>query len=66
MDNQEAFYHGFLLGVLGNMREYLVKSNREAGVGRYDISVRSYDISQAPVVLELKVSDNQVLPLLRY
>lgn len=57
MDNQEAFYHGFLLGVLGNMRDYLVKSNREAGEGRFDVSVRSYDITQAPVVLELKVSD---------
>lgn len=57
-DSKEAFYHGFLLGVLGNMREHLVKSNREAGDGRYDICIRSLDITQAPVVLELKVSDH--------
>lgn len=57
MDSREEFYHGFLLGVMGNMHEYLVKSNREAGDGRYDICVRSLDVSQAPVILELKVSD---------
>ncbi|MBE7726564.1 MAG: AAA family ATPase [Enterocloster citroniae] len=57
MDSREEFYHGFLLGVMGNIHEYLVKSNREAGDGRYDICVRSLDVSQAPVILELKVSD---------
>ncbi|MDD3252811.1 MAG: AAA family ATPase [Lachnospiraceae bacterium] len=56
MDSREAFYHGFLLGVLGNMREYLVKSNQQAGLGRYDICVRSLNVEMAPVVLELKVS----------
>lgn len=57
LDSREAFYHGFLLGVLGNMREYLVKSNRESGNGRLDIVVRNLDVSQPPVILELKVSD---------
>lgn len=56
-DSRETFYHGFLLGVLGNMREHIVKSNREAGDGRFDICVRSLDVTEAPVVLELKVSD---------
>lgn len=56
-DSMEAFYHGFLLGILGNMSGYLVKSNREAGDGRYDIYVRSLDVTKAPAVLELKVSD---------
>lgn len=57
IDSKEAFYHGFLLGVLGNMTEYLVTSNRESGNGRYDILVRSLDVSRPPVILELKVSD---------
>lgn len=57
MDNQEAFYHGFLIGILGNMREYLVQSNREGGNGRYDIVIRSLDVSRPAMVLELKVSD---------
>lgn len=57
MDSREAFYHGFVLGVLGNLKEYLVTSNREAGAGRYDIAVRHPDVSRTPVILELKVSD---------
>ena len=57
MDSKEAFYHGFLLGVLGNMRDYLVKSNRESGEGRYDILIRSLDVTVPAVILELKVSD---------
>lgn len=57
MDAGEAFYHGFLMGVLGNMTEYLVRSNREGGNGRYDILVRSLDISRPPIILELKISN---------
>lgn len=36
LDSKEAFYHGFLLGILGNMHDFLVKSSRESGQGRYD------------------------------
>lgn len=57
MDSKEAFYHGFLLGILGNMKEYLVQSNREGGSGRCDIIIRSLDVSHPAMVLELKVSD---------
>lgn len=57
MDTKEAFYHGFLMGILGNMKEYLVKSNRESGYGRSDILVRSLDVSRPAVIMELKVSD---------
>ena len=56
MDSKEAFYHGFLLGVLGNIKEYRVKSNREAGNGRLDIEILPLDVSQTPVVLELKAA----------
>lgn len=56
MDSKEAFYHGFLMGILGNMKDYLVKSNREGGNGRYDIVVRSLDVSRPPMVLELKLA----------
>nr|WP_278319567.1 PD-(D/E)XK nuclease domain-containing protein [Hespellia stercorisuis] len=54
MDSKEAFYQGFLLGLLANLKKYIVKSNREAGLGRYDICVRSNNVRIAPVVLELK------------
>jgi len=56
MDSQENFYHGFLLGILGNMKEHIVKSNRESGNGRLDISIRSLNVAQPPAILELKVS----------
>ncbi len=54
MDNGEAFYHGFLLGALGGLSDYLVKSNRESGDGRPDIQIRHVDVSQGAVILELK------------
>lgn len=57
MDGREEFYHGFLLGILENMSDYLVLSNRESGLGRYDIAVRHLDVTKTPIILELKVSD---------
>ena len=56
MDNAESFYQGFLLGILANVKGYHIKSNREAGNGRYDIAVRSNNIKKRPVVIELKVA----------
>lgn len=58
MDSREAFYHGFLLGVLANLNNgYLKKSNREAGNGRYDICVYNIDETKPAVILELKAAD---------
>lgn len=57
MDSKEAFYHGFMIGVLSNIKDYLVKSNREGGNGRLDIIVRSRDVSKVPVIMELKLSE---------
>lgn len=57
MDNGESFYHGFLLGLAANLKDYVVKSNREAGLGRYDILIRSLDVSVPPVMIELKIAD---------
>lgn len=57
MDTKEAFYHGFLMGIFSNMRDYYVKSNRESGNGRLDIVICSRDVSNAPVIIELKLSE---------
>ncbi|MDO4557005.1 MAG: AAA family ATPase, partial [Lachnospiraceae bacterium] len=57
MDSRESFYHGFLLGLFANLTQYLRKSNRESGLGRYDILVYSHDLSTVPVIIELKVVD---------
>lgn len=55
-DNVEAFYHGFMVGVLGQLKTHIIKSNRESGKGRYDILVRSPDVRQPVVVIELKAA----------
>lgn len=57
MDNLESFYHGFIMGLLINMEGAIVRSNREAGNGRYDICVKPYDIEQPSVILEFKIAD---------
>lgn len=60
MDNYENFYHGFLLGILMNLDGYKVSSNKEAGYGRYDISIESRDGLKKPVILEFKVAGKRL------
>ena len=57
-DSYENFYHGFLLGVLMNIKNYIVRSNRESGNGRSDIIIRYPNRRGCAVILELKVADN--------
>ena len=57
-DSYENFYHGFVVGVLSNMHDHIVKSNRETGDGRCDIYIKSPSIFEPAVIIELKVSDN--------
>ena len=52
----EAVYQAFLLGLLVTLeRTHLVRSNREAGRGRYDLLVGPRRPGQPGAVLELKV-----------
>ena len=54
----ERFYHGFVLGLLvENAKNYLVKSNRESGFGRYDVVIEPKDASKTAVIIEFKVFD---------
>ena len=54
----ERFYHGFVLGLLVELRErYQVKSNRESGYGRYDVMMIPKQKSEPAFVLEFKVYD---------
>ena len=57
-DNAEAFYHGFMQGILGHLRNYIVKSNRESGDGRYDMLIRSLDITKPIILMEFKTAKN--------
>lgn len=56
----ERFYHGFVLGLLVELRDrYVVKSNRESGYGRYDVMLIPLNKEDPAVVLEFKVYDLQ-------
>lgn len=52
-DNQESFYHGFLVGLLN---DYEVVSNRESGNGRFDVCVLLENILGTVVLIECKHS----------
>ncbi len=54
---KENFYHGVLLGLLGNMSGWKVKSNAESGEGYSDISVEVED-RDIGIVIELKYAEN--------
>ena len=54
----ERFYHGFVLGLLAELRDrYVLKSNRESGYGRYDVMLIPRDFAEQAYVLEFKVHD---------
>ena len=56
--NREAFYHGLLLGMTTLLvPEYEVKSNRESGLGRYDLAIYPTRKGQCGVILEFKAAD---------
>lgn len=54
----EKFYHAFVLGLLVWLEgEYQVKSNREAGYGRYDVMLIPNDSHKQGIVMEFKKVD---------
>ena len=56
----EKFYHGFVLGLLvDNAKNYVVKSNRESGYGRYDVVLEPKNKSDVAVIIEFKVYDKK-------
>ncbi|MCM1008894.1 MAG: ATP-binding protein [Ruminococcus flavefaciens] len=56
-DTKENFYHGFLAGLLVGSEIYQVKSNRENGDGRTDITVCEYQTREVAVVIEAKIAE---------
>lgn len=57
LDSAEAFYHGFLLGILSPMEDCIIKSNRKTGRGRADIFVKPVSVRQRAVIIEIKVAN---------
>ncbi len=52
-DNQESFYHGFLVGILN---DYEIISNRESGNGRFDLCVLPDNLLGTVLLIECKHS----------
>ena len=60
----ERFYHGFVLGLMVDRREdYIIRSNRESGFGRYDVIMEPRNIyssgSLPGIILEFKIYDEE-------
>ena len=56
----ENFYHGLFLGMLFYLdNKYSVKSNREAGLGRYDVLIEPINKKERAFILEFKVTDSE-------
>ncbi|MDR0307096.1 MAG: ATP-binding protein [Chitinispirillales bacterium] len=54
LDGKEDFYHGFMLGILTSLQNFVITSNRETGLGRSDIILKHASGSGKAVILELK------------
>ncbi len=57
-DYQESYYHGFLAGMLKNIGNYIVLSNRESGNGRPDIILKYPSVRGKAVIMEIKVAES--------
>jgi hypothetical protein len=56
-DEPEKFFHGFMLGLLAGVdqKEYAIDSNKEAGLGRYDILIAPRkDSTRLGIIIEVK------------
>ncbi len=56
---KEQIYHVFVLGLIAGLTEhYIIRSNREAGDGRYDVVMLPKDKNQLGIIFEFKALDN--------
>ena len=56
----EIFYHSLILGMMFYLdRDYIVKSNEESGLGRYDVSIEPRNKNNRAYILEFKVTKNE-------
>ena len=54
---KENFYHGILLGLFGYMRDWIIKSNIESGIGYSDILIE-VPRNRTGIVIELKYAED--------
>jgi len=56
----EDFYHGLILGMTLYLdSQYYVTSNKESGLGRYDVTIEPKNENNKAYVLEFKVTKNE-------
>lgn len=56
LEETERFYHGFVLGLMAEQAEnYVLKSNRESGFGRYDVMMIPKKENLPAIIMEFKV-----------
>ena len=56
----ESFYHGFVLGLVAELSDrYVIMSNRESGLGRYDVMLEPRRRADDAMILEFKVQDTE-------
>ena len=59
-EEPERFYHGFVLGLMVELKErYVMTSNRESGFGRYDVVLEPRNVEDDAMILEFKVQDGE-------
>lgn len=56
----ERFYHGFVLGLVVDLAgRYHIRSNRQSGLGRYDVLMEPLNPEDDAVIMEFKVFSAQ-------
>ncbi len=59
--NHEYIYHSYILGLLAIIGDdYIIKSNKESGEGRYDIMLIPHDKTLHGIVIEIKQIEKQL------
>jgi len=58
----ERVYQAYLLGLLGIMGDdYIIKSNRESGAGRYDILLLPRNSKDYGIIMEIKQLKKEII-----
>ena len=53
----EGFYHGMILGLVASLSSrYFIRSNREAGDGRFDLQLEPKDLKLPGILMEFKAA----------
>lgn len=56
----ESFYHGLILAFCATAADrYIIRSNREAGYGRFDIQLEPINAASPAIILEFKTAENE-------